>query len=230
MYPRLIVYHHLGLGDHFICNGLVHALLESTAREIWLPTKANNAQTVKQLYEDYDSVKIIQTSETDHSKEVLGINNLSTQYNVPLLKISFNGDPNRDFDRAFYDQIGMDFDLRWSNFRMPVNELPALEFFKKHIPQDDEPYALVHDTGSVGSFQLDIGTDLKVVKIQPGLTQTLLDWKFVMERAHEIHCIDSSVIHLVDSLNVGASRLVYHDVGRGSRFNLKNNWETKTYS
>jgi hypothetical protein len=28
MKPRIIVHHHTGLGDHFICNGLINALLE----------------------------------------------------------------------------------------------------------------------------------------------------------------------------------------------------------
>lgn len=229
MIPKLIVYHHLGLGDHFICNGLVHHLLEHVAGEIWLPTKEANAKTVRQLYADYETIKIVTTNESDPIREALGINNLSISYNTPMLKISYNGDNNKEFDRAFYDQIGLEFHYRWAFFRMPFDDSKALEFYNDFIKNPDEPYALVHNSGSVGKFDLDIKTTKRIVHVEPGHTDTLLDWRYVIERASEIHCIDSSVIHLADSLRLDAGTLVYHDVGRGSRFNLTNDWEVKTY-
>jgi hypothetical protein len=49
----IMVYHHLGLGDHFVCNGLVRAVLEQTkAKRLYLPTKENNMVTVQQMYSD----------------------------------------------------------------------------------------------------------------------------------------------------------------------------------
>lgn len=229
MIPKLIVYHHLGLGDHFICNGIIHHLLETTANEIWLPTKEANAKTVRQLYSDYDQVKIVTTPEVDQAREILSINNLSIVYNVPLLKIGHNGDGNTEFDRAFYDQVGLDFQYRWDFFRMPMDDSKALEFFNSFIKDPEERYTLVHDSGSVGKFDLNIQTDHRIVKIEPGHTETLLDWRYVIEYATEIHCIDSSVIHLADSLRLDAGLMVYHDVGRGSKFNLNHSWEVKTY-
>jgi hypothetical protein len=145
-----------------------------------------------------------------------------------LLKIGFNGDNSKEFDRSFYDQVGLDFDLRWAGFKAPYNDQSAMDFYNEIIG-NGEPYALVHDTGSIGSFNLNLDTNLRIIKIQAGLTDSLLNWKSIIENAEEIHCIDSSVIHLVDSLRVGASRLVFHDVGRPSKFNLFYEWERKTY-
>jgi hypothetical protein len=229
MVSKLILYHHLGLGDHFICNGIVHRLLELSVHEIWLPVKQRNQQCVTQLYSDYDQVKVIPVPELDQTQEIFSINHLSTQYNIPLLKVSFNGNGIQEFDRVFYEQLGLDLKDRWNYFKMPNDDSKALRFFDEHINPNDR-YTLVHDTGSVGQFDLDIQTDYRIVKIEPGYTETLLDWRYVIQRASEIHCIDSSVIHLADSLRLDASKLVYHDVGRGSKFCLAHNWECKIYS
>ena len=230
MIKKLIVYHHLGLGDHFICNGLIHELLENRAHEIWLPTKENNAVHVKHLYEDFsEQVKIITTNENDLAREILGINSLSIQYNVPLLRISHGGGKDTYFDKIFYDQLGIDFHIRWSRFTLPQDDSRALEFYKKIIPDPEEPYVLVHDTGSVGKFDLKFNSPHRIVKVESGLTESLLDWKYVIERASEPHCIDSSVIHLADSLSLDAGLLVFHDVGRNSKFNFNHSWEIQRY-
>ena len=53
---------------------------------------------------------------------------------------------------------------------------------------------------------------------------SLIDWADVIKNAKEIHCIDSSIIHLADSLDLTTEKLYYHDVGRGSQFHLINGW------
>lgn len=55
----------------------------------------------------------------------------------------------------------------------------------------------------------------------------MLDWSDIILNATEIHCIDSSVIHLVDRIPTHAKELVYHDIGRGSQFHLNKNWKKR---
>ena len=52
--PELVfVYHHLGLGDHFVCNGLVrHILSVLSPLRLYLPTKQHNMTTVSSMYCD----------------------------------------------------------------------------------------------------------------------------------------------------------------------------------
>jgi hypothetical protein len=78
---------------------------------------------------------------------------------------------------------------------------------------------------SIGNFALSANTDLPIICVDRK-TESLLDWVGIIQGAREIHCIDSSFIHLADSLNLAGKKLCYHDVGRGSTFHLKNNWHT----
>jgi hypothetical protein len=106
---------------------------------------------------------------------------------------------------------------------LPLDESGSKQFFSKFIK--DKDYCLVHCQGSPQQYVLDIKTDLPIYYIESGLTDTILDWVDVIKNAKELHCIDSSVIHLADSLDLNAEKLYYHDVGRGSKFYLVNDWK-----
>ena len=99
----------------------------------------------------------------------------------------------------------------------------ATKYFNKFIK--DKEYCLVHCQGSPGPYDLNIKTDLPIYYVESGLTDTILDWADVIKNAKEIHCIDSSIIHLADSLDLTTEKLYYHDVGRGSQFHLINGWK-----
>jgi len=60
-----------------------------------------------------------------------------------------------------------------------------------------------------------------------GMTKNLLDWVKVIKNAEEIHCVDSAVMHLVDSLECRSQKLSYHDFGKGN-FHCMKNWQTIT--
>ena len=226
MIPKLILWHHLGLGDHIICNGLVHEVLK-IAHEIILPCKPNNLNTIGHLYLDYPNVNILDIGDTNYVQETSFLFGISLSNNIPLLRIGFNGENNLPFDKQFYEQLGLDFGTRWTSFRMPKDDSNARTFYSSFIKHKE--YALVHNTSSVGNYKLEISTTLPIYYIDKSL-DSMLDWKTVIENATEIHCIDSSFIHLVDSLKLNANKLVYHDVGRGSVFHLSNQWEVKTYN
>lgn len=226
MVPKLIIWHHLGLGDHIICNGLVHELT-ARAEQILLPCKTNNTKTVAHLYSDYPDILVADIGNLDYNGEASAIVNMSINNNLPLLRIGFTGQNDTPFDEQFYQQMGVDFEKRWTNFRMPIDKTNADLFFNSFIGHDE--YALVHNTASIGTYELQINTNLPIYFVDKSL-ESMLDWRTVIENAKEIHCIDSSFIHLVDSLNLSANKLVYHDVGRGSIFKLKNEWNGIIYS
>lgn len=57
---QLILHHHLGLGDHFICNGLVHALRHQLrVKTLILPVKEHNLPTVRALYEGQEGIELM---------------------------------------------------------------------------------------------------------------------------------------------------------------------------
>lgn len=216
--PALIFWHHLGLGDHFICNALVHELLQ-VADTIWLPCKNLNLTTVCELYSDHPRVRVFGVHTTDFDDEIRLLCQTSIRYAIPLLKIgSFTG----DFAAEFYKQLDIPIERRWTGFKMPRDRDRANLLYKELIK--DTKYALIHRTASVGTFEISVKTELPIYTVTK-LSESLLDWSTIIENAAEIHCIDSSFIHLVDSLDVTKVKLYYYDVGRGSVLRLSNGWQ-----
>lgn len=225
---EIILHHHLGLGDHFICNGLVRRLKEDLAlARLILPVKEHNVPAIRSLYAGQAGIELMSVPRLAYSDEDAYIIAQSKLLEVPILKISYNGSRTSEFDVSFYHQVGLDLEISWSCFSAPVESSSAKALYEKLIKH--ERYCLVAKAGSVGSFDIDVDTNLPICFVSPERTDNLLDWSLIISRAHEIHCIDSSVIHLADRLPTRAERLVYHDVGRGSKFHLKKDWEMKVF-
>ena len=53
---NLIIHHHLGLGDHLVCNGLVNEI--SKTRKIFLICKMHNYFAVRHLYKENKNVSV----------------------------------------------------------------------------------------------------------------------------------------------------------------------------
>ena len=50
MLKTTYIHHHLGLGDHIVCNGLVRNLIKDIKGPIELACKHHNVSSVRQLY------------------------------------------------------------------------------------------------------------------------------------------------------------------------------------
>ena len=126
---------------------------------------------------------------------------------------------------------GIGFEVRYSKFRLPA-----------HLPHEDEvyralatsrEYCLVHNEGSRGTYRLRLETDLPVVYITQQRAQTnelygnVLNYRKLIQRATEIHCINSSVIHLVDSV-CPEGHLFFHAV-RKRDFAVRERWTVVEY-
>jgi hypothetical protein len=218
----LIVHHHLGLGDHIICNGLVHCIKKRMeCSNIFLLTKPEYLQTITKLYEDFPDIQLVGLPEEYRLKEGEFSMTLSQVNSIPLLKVSFMQDRKTPFDLAFYRQLGIDFRNRWSEFRAPTNVPEAEAFFKKLVKADR--YCLVANQSSVGEIEIDVRTALPIYYLRVGMTPNLLDWLVVIKNAAEIHCVDSAVFHLVDSLDLKNTKLFYHDIRKGL-FHYLSDW------
>lgn len=222
--PELVfVYHHLGLGDHFVCNGLVrHILSVLSPLRLYLPTKQHNMTTVSSMYCD-DRRVVCLPVRTDSDVPVLP----ELRLQPAIFQVGFSKCRD-DWDVSFYDSVGISFDVRWSDFKINRNR-EAEETLQKSLGLNDgTPYIVVHDTGSIGEFPLRIPTNTKVVRIEKK-TANLLDWCGVMENAQEVHCVDSSVVHLAQCLEIKHG--VFHNIRTQSTlFKLKEGWETIDYA
>ena len=72
----------------------------------------------------------------------------------------------------------------------------------------DGPYIFIHDDAVYGSSIDDtkLANARKVVRPQKGLTDNIFDYCTLLERAEEIHVVDSVFMFLVDMLSYTNSR------------------------
>ena len=220
----VLMYHHLGLGDHFICNGLVrYALQELQPRRMYIPTKIHNFPTVSMMYSDDQRIVCIPI-ETDADVSILP----ELNDKIGLIVVGFEKCRLKDWDVSFYDSVGISFDIRWNYFK--VNRNPIREILLESFLdiKDGEKFILVHEDGSSGNFPIQIKTDLRVVKVKKH-SDSLMDWCGVIEKAEEVHCIDSSFIHVAQMMNVKTG--VFHN-NRPSTgcFVLRSSWSFRDYN
>jgi len=145
--------------------------------------------------------------------------------NLMILMVGFQNCDVKNWDRSFYNQLKIDFSERYNSFSLPKKNPDVLI----SVPLED--YILVHDESSITSYNLNIETNLKIVKIERGLSDNLFSFIDLIKNAKEIHCINSSVFHLIDSLNDTTEKLYYHDIRRtdDSEFKVSDKWKIISY-
>lgn len=226
-YDIVFLYHHLGLGDHFVCNGLVrYVLAQSSCSRLYIPTKEHNLFTVQQMYSDDRRILCLPVK-SDLDVPSLPELKPNPATSAVLYQVGFSK-CREDWDVSFYDSIGLDFSIRWNWFKINRN-LESENTLKKSLGLNkQEPYCVVHDNGSIGDFPIRVNSDLRVVKVEKK-SSSLLDWCSVIEGAEEVHCVDSSVVHLAQMLNV--KRGVFHNIRtKSTLFKLKKEWQVIEYS
>lgn len=216
MIKEVTIHHHLGLGDHIICNGLVRFLSEHYTIELFC--KNNNLDNIKTMYRDNNKIQILGVN-NDFDAESIG--NTRPQY--IRLGCALNGyfPPDMDWAEVFYYQVNMPYSYSWQYF-----------YYNKSLNQNTvplEPYVFLCNCGSDDIDGLDyskINPDLKKIYSNNGGFFDNID---LIQNAKEIHCINSSYIHLIDRLSNFPDniKLFYHRnfvCKSYSSFTLKKNW------
>lgn len=203
---EVIVYHHLGLGDLLICNGLVH-FLASKYDTIHLPCKKNYYQTARHLYEDYKNIKVFPIE-----KEPEDVYNK----HLPIIKVGFENVDHSHFERSFYEKLGIPYEVRFTHFKLPKNLEKSKEFYASTVKRLGEKYIFVHDQSTVGKFNLSIESTLPRHTVSIEDTPDIMDYVDTICNAEELHFINSSIVALVFNLNylnlLKATKIVYHNI------------------
>ena len=114
---ELYIYHHLGLGDHIICNAIVRNYAKDNDK-IYLFVKPHNYKNVAFMYRDLKNLTLISIFDDFEIFKYLQMNQINL-YNV--IKIGSFGSNwgnnfNITFDKNFYLQVGIPFEKRWDSF------------------------------------------------------------------------------------------------------------------
>ncbi len=201
---------HLGLGDAFICNGLVRALLKR-GRSLILPVKPQNVEAVGSMFGGLTNLQLLPIHHehpdwraTEAACKVLGIGYLGLGYKTDNRFVTL------PWDLEFYHQAALPTEDRWRLFDLPAR-------FMQRTPAAPD-FAFVHDDPDRG-YCIDarrMGVSLPCVF--PDRRQPIHGAAMTMCDAKEIHCIDSSMLNLAEGLNalgaLKATRFVFHRYAR----------------
>lgn len=191
----IYIHHHLGLGDHIVCNAIVREQYNNFG-PITLAVKKHNYSSVKQLYNDIN----IQYHQVDSDSDCY-----PNYFRYPTLRIGFEK-CRSDWERSFYDQMGMNYSDRFTKFYIRRDESRESDIRAKlNLP---ERYAFCNFRASSGKHSFEAETKLPKVFLEP-LSDSIFDWIGIIENAEEIHTIDSSIFQLVKQLKVTENKFFY---------------------
>lgn len=194
--PSLFVHHHLGLGDHIVCNAIVRKLFNRFGSLI-LAVKHHNLSSVKQLYRDIDIEYYPVSSDSDC---------IPMYKDNKYIRIGFENCILTNWEKSFYDQMGIDYSERFSGFFISRDFDRERQLEKKlNLPKE---FAFCNFSCSSGSFDTKVNTNLKKITPSP-ITDSIFDWIGVLSKAKEIHTLDSSFFHLVKQLDLKCDKFLY---------------------
>jgi hypothetical protein len=211
----LYIYHHLGLGDHIICNAIVRNIRKKFTNKLFLFCKPHYFTSVSFMYRDID-LTVVPFDDID---VVRFFNEVSPDQQIIIGHQFLNMSGDLSFDEAFYKQIGLNFQRRWDDFYIERDSNRESDLLHKIKPPYDG-YAFIHEDES-RNLVIDrklVAPNLGIIKPQTDLTDNIFDYINIIQHAKEIHCIDSCFKLMIDSVFnfTLKSKLVFH-------FNLKNN-------
>jgi hypothetical protein len=214
---ELILVHEPGLGDHFICNGLVN-YISSQVDRVLLPTYDisvhNNKATVQALYANNPKVAIVPVPIfVNHWDSGFSWQDYFSSWNTPVLQIYKPQINNPLWYPYFYTQIGMAWEDHKRLAHIPPPTPRACELLEWAVTTHGRHYRVVHNNSTSGTFEFQqVGdTSLPTISVVPGLSDSLLDWQLVLANAQEIHACQSSVFWLCTILDGLPTALFYHD-------------------
>ena len=137
------------------------------------------------------------------------------------------------FNTWFYNQLDFDYSLSYDYFLLKDHQEKTEQLYKHLIEFyniKDENYQLVHCESYNDKFTLNINEDLDCIYVEKDsdIFKNIFLYTKVIENAKEIHCINSSFIHLVDRI-VMDKPLFYHKIRHSNLF-LSDKWKVVNYS
>ena len=214
---KLFIHHHLGLGDHLDCNGMVRYILEKGDMDrVCVFSKSNYFDMIDYMYRETEDIEVIKISKEDEYGDVKRV---VDENGGRLLVVGHQYYPGKQAELSqnkncwefFYEQIQVPYSVRYEYFQVERDEEEEQRVFDKLNP-DNEPYIFIHEDADRG-FLLNrehfIDKNLKV--IENDVTENIFHFTKILEDAQEIHCMESSFKTLID-FYCKQDNIFYHDI------------------
>jgi len=191
----LVLEPHFGLGDNLVCLGLMRALSKRHPQtRFYYACLPRCYHSLAWMFQDLDNVFLFPI---EGGREV---RQFTSFLNARYAPIGIDGVDIKRFDESFYEQHQVPFEARWDDCEFAPG--PKSDWLYEKLNPTHEPYILVcnYESGLV-SYDLKIANPegKKVITVAPE-TNNIFDWTKLTLQADEIHTIDTSFVHFVESL------------------------------
>lgn len=218
MSDKLFIHHHLGLGDHLDCNGMVRYILEHGEHdEVAVFSKPNYFSMIEYMYRDTDKIEVIQVSKEDEYGDVDKVlKETNAKYFVRIGHEYYPGkqaelSQDKNCWEFFYEQVNIPYNVRYDYFHVERDEKEEQRVFDKLNP-NNEPYIFIHEDAARGfTLNREHFLDKSLKTIENDVTENIFHFTKILEDAQEIHCMESSFKTLID-FYCKQDNLFYHDI------------------
>lgn len=235
---NMIIYHHLGLGDHFMCHGIVRHYARE-GYDIITFAKPHYHDTVSYMYRDLDNVTILSMDDREvlqyiHNSPISNV--VYSGYKHPLWETEIYSGKN--FDYIFYHNAELDLSHKWDDFYIERDEeleMTLFNRFKDNYGITEGEYVFIHDTSDRAYTEFGRGPtgdaidtnyvnhkDLPIVTPE-NVKFNMCEYMYLLEHAKEIHVVNSSFYNLIELINTNGE-LYYHEYIRGGGVSMRKDW------
>jgi hypothetical protein len=192
---------HNKLGDNLVCNGLVREYCKRYAR-VGIFCIPRYVESVSFMFRDLHNLRLEVVSDHRHKQYFLWRHRLHlTARRYDEVKKIYN-DPEVGIlaERQFYGLAGVPHEKKWESFFVERDSAREQVFFDRVVLASR--YQFVHDDDAYGRRMRrnTLNAALPTVEAHKSLTANIFDYCSVIERAEEIHVVDSVFMFLVDLL------------------------------
>ena len=200
---NILLLHHLGLGDHIMCHGIVREYCKKY-RAVTILSLPRNHNSVSFMYRDLKNLMIVTVNDTFTESSIFFNKSkleLDKYDSIKIIGFEYlNRQSGEPLEKQFYRIAGVNIEKKWNNFFVQRDLEREGVLFKQTAPQKD--YVFLHEDISK-NYRINRGKINKKYELYTPtekLTGNIFDYCTIIERAKEIHVIDSSFMFLIDCL------------------------------
>lgn len=194
------------MGDNIVCNGMCRFLAARNAHVNWV-AKRSYVDEIRIMFSDLKNVSVVDGYDYPEARRDL-FPKADTSVRMGFFGPEGVNWQTVAWDREFYAQAKVDFDNRWSSFRLPTSLIPQ-------CPQSN--FVLIHDIPE-RRYVIREGSLPKIPQLRITRRASFWDWMPEIFAAAELHFVDSSYLNLAESLyamgHLRNTRLVFHSYAK----------------
>lgn len=199
-----VIQQYFGIGDIIFSMQIANELIKDGYKVLW-PVKPEYVNALNYAYPqvtfvDYRRFQV--NYDNKHDRVIDGMRMVPLRWTYETQNVPF-----WQCMRSKYDAMGLEW-TTWSNASFKRNYDKELRLFKE-LGLEGKEYTLVNETfatDSTGKVRIDAGAGETVtMKERPGYS--LFDWCMVFEKAARIHTVSTSIIYLLEMLELKASEI-----------------------